>query len=173
MKEIWVDIKGYEGLYQVSNTGKIKSLNYKRSNKEHFLKLSFNRGKYIKVTLYKNNKLRTFQVHRLVAEAFIPNPKGFPQVNHKDEDKTNNCVYNLEWCTQIYNLSYGTARERMTCTLSKKVYQYNKNNDLLKEWKSVSECGKHGFMPSSVSACCRGERKTHKGFIWRYEKEAE
>lgn len=119
MEEIWKDIKGYEGKYQVSNLGRIKVLNYKRSGQEHIMATKNNKG-YCEIRLAKDGKRKDFIVHRLVAQAFIPNPNNLPQVNHIDENKTNNCVNNLEWCTQAYNNSYGTRLERVSATLKNK-----------------------------------------------------
>lgn len=121
-KRIWKDIQGFEGLYQVSNDGKVRSLdriiNYKdgraRLEKGHKLKPHADKKGYTRVTLCKNNKCKPYLVHRLVAMAFIPNPNNWPQVNHKDENKTNNTVWNLEWCDRIYNCNYGTRNERIS-----------------------------------------------------------
>lgn len=118
MEEIYKDIKGYEGLYQVSNYGRVKSLNYRRTGKERLLKQILHTNGYFYVRLYKSNKW--FSIHRLVAETFIPNPENLPCVNHKDEVKTNNHVDNLEWCTNEYNLNFGSRNERISETLSKK-----------------------------------------------------
>ena len=110
--ENWKDIEGYEGLYQVSNLGRVKSLNYHRSWKEQCLKPGKVCG-YLYVILSKDGEVYGKYVHILVAEAFIPNPFNLPYVNHKDEVKTNNCVSNLEWCTAKYNTNYGTGMRRM------------------------------------------------------------
>lgn len=129
--EVWKDIKGFEGLYQVSNLGNIKHLPYSqpyigrwgnlviRKKKELMLKpapMKRSNG-YLGVTLYKNGKRCTRSVHRLVAEAFVPNPNNLPQVNHKDENKLNNESVNLEWCTSQYNINYGTANHRRSRTM--------------------------------------------------------
>lgn len=108
-KEIWKDVVGYEGLYQVSNLGRVKSLfRYKKILKQ----FEDNKG-YLRVTLYKNNKSKSIKVHKLVAEAFIPNPNNYDCINHKDENKTNNRVENLEFCSFYYNLMYGTRVQRI------------------------------------------------------------
>ena len=109
----WKDIPGYEGLYQVSNLGEIKSLNYRNTGKEKILKLIKDKKGYFHVNLYKNGKLKNLQVHRLVAMAFIPNHNNYNQVNHKDENTSNNAVENLEWCTAKYNSNYGNRNKKI------------------------------------------------------------
>lgn len=152
--EIWRDIKGYDGLYQVSNEGRIKSI-----KKRKILSLFANHKGYLQTCLYKNGEKKGFLVHRLVAEAFIQNPQNLTQVNHKDENKTNNSVENLEWCTNDYNINYSQ---------SKKVYQYTLNNDLVKIWNSTMELGRNGFTQSCISLCCNGKKQKHKGYKWSY-----
>ena len=171
--EEWKNIKGYEGLYQVSNFGRVKSLNYHRTGKEVLMKpgrfVMKSGNAYYGVKLYKDSKMNVKLVHRLVAEAFIPNPNNLPQVNHKDENGLNNRVDNLEWCTRKYNTNYGTARERMKEKRSKPVYQYSIDGELIKEWPSLSEIGRQtGYSCGYISDCCNGKRKTAYGFIWRY-----
>lgn len=114
MIEIWKDIPGYEGRYQVSNTGEVKSLNYNSSGKSKLLKQIADKKGYKRVGLCKNGKRKHYSVHRLVAIAFLPNPNNLPQVNYKDENKANNCVDNLEWCNAKYNNNYGTKKERLS-----------------------------------------------------------
>ena len=109
--ETWKNIKGYEGLYQISNKGRVKSLYNKNNKKEKILKPG-ERNEYLCVSLYKNNKKNVYSIHRLVAQAFLPNPDNLPVVNHKDENKLNNNVENLEWCNYGYNINYGTRNER-------------------------------------------------------------
>lgn len=111
-KQIWKDVKGYEGLYQVSNTGRVRSLNYMKTSKVQVLKPQRQTQGYLFVRLRKEGKIRTIYIHRLVAEAFIPNPNNYPEVNHIDENKQNNIVSNLEWCTREYNQNYGTINKR-------------------------------------------------------------
>lgn len=125
--EIWRDIKGYEGLYQVSNLGRVKSLERYvkgiyglRKVQQKIISITRIRTNgYMQVHLTKNGIAKTYQVHRLVAEAFIPNPHNLPIVNHKDENKINNCVWNLEWCTYSYNLTYGNRLLKVKNTLLK------------------------------------------------------
>ena len=123
--EIWKDIKDYEGIYQISSLGNVKRLAYKIKNpaprangsmlnfEEHLLKPRIITHGYLSVALYKNGIRKDYKLHRLVAQHFIPNPENKPEVNHKDENKTNNCVDNLEWCTHLYNSNYGTRPERI------------------------------------------------------------
>ena len=173
MEEVWKDIEGYEGLYQVSNKGNVKSLKNNKTKKEKILKHSIVKG-YLQVILCKDKTIKGFKIHRLVSQAFIENPNNYPCVNHKDECSTNNSVENLEWCTQKYNINFGTRNERTSEKLinrndkSKQVYQYTKDGKLIAVWKSTRECQRNGFNHGSVSSCCNGKLKTHKGYIWSY-----
>ena len=166
MKEIWKDIKDYEGHYQVSNLSRVKSIKF---GKERILKPVTDRHGYSLVGLWKNNKQKTYKVHRLVAEAFIPNPYNLPQVNHKDENPLNNNVNNLEWCNSKYNCNFGTRIERISKRRSKTVLQYDLEGNFIREWKSTAECGRNGFNQAHVAACCEGKLKKHKDSIWRYK----
>ena len=179
MKEIWKDIEEYEGYYQVSNLGRIKSLSREKImpngtlcfTKERILSLNKNRNGYMSVSLYKNNKRETFRIHRLVAIAFIPNPNNLTDVNHKDENKENNCVDNLEWCDKSYNNRYGTKIERQSDTRSYPIYQYDLKGNLVKEWISTSRASKEGgFNYNCIKLCLYGKNKTHKGYFWSREK---
>ena len=176
--EIWRDIEGYEGLYQVSNLGRVKSLSRRdrlnRVIQEKILKPFFNRDGYLNVKLYKEGKRKQSKVHRLVAQAFISNPDNKSQVNHRDEDKTNNKVENLEWVTSKENNNYGTRNERMAKSLqnhkqtSKPIYGINiKTNERI-EFPSTQEAGRNGFNHSNIVHCLKGRYKTHKGYKWFY-----
>lgn len=141
MQEIWKDIKDYEGLYQISNLGRVKSFRASTkygSPEEMILKPSLINSGYGVVTLYGNGKKRKHQIHRLVATEFIENPNNFPCINHKDENKLNNCVDNLEWCTYQYNNNYGTAKIRAAKTRAKRVRQKNLNGDILAIYQSLN-----------------------------------
>ena len=169
-KEYWKPVVGYEGLYEVSNWGRVKSIKF---GKEIILKQKI-KGGYYYVCLYKNGIVKTYLVHRLVAQAFLPNPDNLPQVNHKDENKTNNSVDNLEWCDAKYNRNYGTINERLSKSLingkcSKIVIQYNLDGTFVREWPSTMECERNGYNNTCISKCCLGKRKTYRGFIWRYK----
>lgn len=174
VEEIWrtviVNGEPYEN-YQVSNWGRVKSLNYHRSGKTKLLiPLKRNNG-YLFVNIRKKWKIKLVSIHRLVCEAFLPNPENLPQVNHKDEDKTNNSVENLEWCTQKYNNNYGSHNERVAKALSKPVLQFSKSGEFVREWKSANEAGRNGYDFRNVSACCLGKRKSAYGFKWCYKED--
>ena len=175
----------YEGLYKVSNLGRILSLNYKNTGKAELRKPGTDKDGYLVVGLRKNGETKTCKVHRLVAETFLENPDNLPEVNHKDEDKTNNFVFlnedgtvnkeksNLEWKTHRGNINHGTRNERAGKSntngkCSKRVIQLTLDDEFVREWPSTQECGRNGFAQSAVAACCRGERKTHKGFLWMF-----
>lgn len=173
-EEIWKDIQGHNGLYQVSNLGRIRSFFY---NNVRILKQSNTKDGYKKISLQKDRKWKVYLVHRLVAQAFIPNPNNLPQVNHKDEDKTNNCVDNLEFCSHEYNMNYGTRNERMSKTKinlpsrSKPVLQFTLDGTFIKEYPSQKEVERQiGVYHGEISLCCNGKRHSSGGFIWRYKK---
>ena len=171
--EIWKDKKDYEGLYQASNLGRVRSVDRwvkgksgsLRLIKGKILKPGTTKDGYLQVVLCKNGKEKTFRVHRLVAETFLLNPENLPEVNHKDEDKTNNNVENLEFCDRTYNVNYGTRNEKQ----SKKVYQYTLDGQFVREWVSTREAGRNGFNSGHIASCCKGKQKTHKDFIWKYK----
>ena len=167
MKEIFKDIKNYEGLYQVSNLGRVYSI---RNNK--ILKPKLNKCGYLSVNLKYKGSHVTKSIHRLVAEAFIPNQNDFPQVNHKDEDKTNNCVDNLEWCTAKYNINYGTCRERTAQHFRKPVLMFDLNNNFIKEFNSVAEASSYvnGDHSNIVGCCLMYEHyNSAYGYKWKYK----
>lgn len=178
-QEIWKDIKGYEGLYQVSNLGRVKSLerNIKGRRgitriKEKILNLVQDKDGYFIVTLCNNGKQKTCKVHRLVGETFIKNPNNFPQINHKDENKQNNKVSNLEFCTQKYNTNYGTAIERRCKKTRKKVKQFDLQGNFINSFESVTKAEK-SLGIKHIYDCCNGKLKTCGGYIWRYENESK
>lgn len=163
--EEWRDVVGYEGLYKVSSLGRVKSLNYRNTGKEQILKPYKNNYGYLIVNLSKGGKERRALIHRLVAHAFIPNPYNLQFVNHKDENKLNNCVENLEWCDQGYNNRYGTRTERMAKKLSKPVMCV----DTCVIYPSVHEAERDtGTHYQNIIKCCRGKRNIAGGFHWRY-----
>lgn len=183
MKEIWKDVPGYEGLYQVSNLGRIRSYEkYKRAGRHTSVYYcpskiikSFSAGVgYQRVNLFKDRKGRQLSVHRLVAMAFIPNPDNLPQVNHKDEDKTNNRLDNLEWCTAKYNSNYGTHPYRLTVKgrkkpkKSKEVGQYTKSGELIGTYPSICEASRKAKVDrGSISNAINGRYLQAGGYYWR------
>ena len=185
VSEMWKDIKGYEGLYQISNLGRVKSLPrnithsyntidnyYEQGFQGRFLKPNKKENGYLEFSLYKNKQRKHKYIHRLVAEAFIPNPDNLPQVNHTDEDKENNCVNNLEWCTVLYNNTYGTRMARKV-----KNTDYTKNSKKIIGEKnrtkivfySVSFAAQfiHSEV-SQISGVLTGRKNTVKGWKFSY-----
>lgn len=180
MEEIWKPIHGYEGLYEVSNLGRVRSLyRYKK-----VLKPSPSWSGYTTVELWKDKKRQRISIHRLVAECFCENPHNKPFVNHKDETRTNNKADNLEWVTHIENCNYGTAIQRRLAhtdyskrrinnanqilKCSKPIYQYSKDGEFIREWKSASECCReNGWTVSAVRRAATGELKTAYGYVFK------
>ena len=177
----------YEGLYRVSNLGKILSLNYRNTGKPGLMNPRKRKDGYSEVQLSKNKERKNCYVHRLVAETFLPNPDNLPEVNHKDEDKTNNFVFlnedgsvdkeksNLEWKTHKDNVNHGTRNERASKAntngkCSKPVLQFTLDGEFIREWPSAMECERNGFDQSNVSACCRGRIKSAYGYIWKHKE---
>ena len=189
MKE-WREIDGSPN-YMVSNTGEIKSLNYNKTGKEKVLiphKLS---NGYLGINLYDGNKGSCYLlIHRLVAQAFLPNPNGYRIINHKDENRSNNSVNNLEWCSYKYNLNYGNRNSKLSNSLTNNpffsipVLQYSKTREFLKEFPSIAEAARtinNGNIKAAVTnilKCCKGvadtqfgivRRKTAYGYIWKFK----
>ena len=183
----------YEGLYKVSNLGRILSLNYKNTGKAKLMTPVEIGNGYLRVKLYKNKEYKKCYVHRLVAETFLPNPENKPCINHKiegDEGKTLNMVFfnedgtidkertTIEWVTPKENSNYGTRNERISKTMtngktSKVVLQFTKSGDFIREWPSAMEIQRQlGYDNGNISHCCLGNTrlKTYKGFIWKYKE---
>lgn len=157
MNEIYVDIEGYEGLYQVSNKGNVKSMNYNHTRIEKILKASDVGDGHLVVHL-KNNEY----VHKLVAKAFIPNPHNYTVVHHIDHNQTNNCVENLMWIDEEeHNRLHGRG--------SKTVYQYTLEGELVRVWEKLKDIERElGYDHSTISKCCNGKRKQAYGYRWSY-----
>ena len=153
------DIKNYEGLYAVTSCGKVWS--YKRKK---FLTPYTVRGGYMQVKLLKDNEKKQYYVHRLVAEAYIPNPDNLPQVNHKDENKANNCLQNLEWCDAKYNTNYGTRNEK----IKKPILQFSLDGEFIREWDCATDVGKE--VCGNICKCLKGRQKSSYGYIWKYKE---
>lgn len=167
MQVEWKDIKGYEGLYQVSNTGLVLSLHYYGGNRQRVLSPGKDKDGYLQVCLCKNGECKQFKIHRLVGQTFLVNPNNLPQINHIDENKQNNRVDNLEWCTNEYNNNYGSKNDWN----KKKIAQYSLDNEFICEYSSIKEASKKlNKNHSHISQCCLGQRNQAYGFIWRYVK---
>lgn len=195
MEEIWKDIKGYEGIYQVSNLGNVRSLdrcvncgiknNSNVIRKGKLIKQNQNLHNYLQVHLSKKNKAKMITVHRLVAEAFLPNPNNLPQINHIDGDKLNNNVNNLEWCTAKENInhSWGLGLSKpyyfpkgylteYSKNLCKKVEQYDLEGNLLNTFSSISDASRKTTCSiSEICKCCRDKSHSTHNFLWRYANE--
>lgn len=171
MKEVWKDIKGYEGLYQASNLGRIKSLTrYKK-----ILKPVKNKNGYLYNTLTKDKVSKQYRLHVIIAQTFIPNPDNLPQVNHKSGVKTDNRVCNLEYCTckdnirHAYKVGLSKGRKNELNCLSKKVIQSNINGEKIKVWESTMQIQRElGINNNSISQCCLGKIKKSHGYKWNY-----
>lgn len=184
--EIWKPIEGYEGLYEVSTLGRVRSLGRVAKNGTYFppiiLKLKPNQRGYVQIRLHNDGEFKRMLVHRLVAEAFIPNPDNLPVVNHKDRNPSNNNVSNLEWCTQSHNVRWDGAVERRADTqrnrsdISKPINQYTLNGDFIKTWPSLKEINRElGADCSGISACCikKPNHLSYYGFQWRFASECD
>ena len=165
--EIWKDIEGYEGLYQVSDQGRIKSLPRKGTSGKILLPQKDKDG-YCILILFKNGKHKNQKIHRLVAQAFIPNPDSLSEVNHINEDKTDNRACNLNWMSHKENANWGTKIKRTVEKKSKPVKQIRLDGEVVAIWPSATEAGKNGFIQTKITACCRGREKTHFGYRWTY-----
>lgn len=172
----WKEIKGYEGKYIVSNYGEIVSLpRYKQNhNKKQYvqpkdiLKYINNKNGYTYVFLCNNSKYKNIRLHKIVATAFIPNPKNLPQINHIDGNKQNNRVDNLEWCTASENIKHAYKMGLVKNNNKIKVKQYNIKGELVNSFNSISEASnKTGVSAGAISMCINNKRKTANKFIWK------
>ena len=188
--EIWKDVPDFERLYEVSNFGRVRSkdrvLPYISKKGKHctscrkgkLLTAKVVDGKYLQVVLCNNHTRKNMKVHRLVAMAFLPNPNGYLEVNHKDENKLNNHVSNLEWCDRKYNANYGTVARRISDKMlnredtSRPVCQYSLDGKLIRVYESTNEAQRcTGIDHAHISRCCYGKKrnKTVGGFIWKFK----
>lgn len=172
MTEIWKDVKDYEGLYQISNLGRVKSFPRNGTiKKERILKQTIDNNGYLIVGLHKNNKVKKVCVHWLVANAFIPKEKWHEVINHIDGNKLNNSLKNLERCTQKHNVKESIRLGLQKPYNEKKVLQYDLNGNFIKEWESATKAQKQlKILQSNISACCRGVTKTAGKYIWKFKE---
>lgn len=173
MKEIWKTIDRYGGLYQVSNLGRVRNCDGLVMSQKP------SKDGYVRILLYKDGKYKAEYAHKLVANAFIPNPDNKPEINHIDANKSNNYVDNLEWVTRSENHHHAVAKGlKPICPTFKKygadnpcskpVLQYDMNGNLIREWKSRIDAAHYiGCDPNSITRCINGVRKSCKGFIWK------
>lgn len=178
MGEVWKDIIGYEGIYQISNLGQIRSKDRyarvcgggRRLVKGKILKPCICSNGYMEAHLRLNGTRKVFLLHRLVAIHFIENPYDFPEVNHKDENIQNCGADNLEWCTSKYNANYGTRNQRMMLGRKfKPVLQFDKKGNFVKKWDKMADaCRASGADVTSMIRVCKGKQKTCVGYIWKY-----
>lgn len=171
IKEEWKNVVGYEGIYQISSIGRVKNIKNGRIKKP-----TINKYGYFHVMLWKNNQKKLKRIHRLVAEAFLnnPNPDIFDCINHKDENKLNNCVENLEWCDRKYNNNYGTHNSNIAKSHSKPIIQYTLNGEFVREWESAAVASRElKFPQSAINWCCLKKKKFNscKGFLWKYKDD--
>jgi hypothetical protein len=181
--EIWKDIEGYEGLYQVSNMGNVKVLPRFYENvgngymrKPKLLKPQQQLNGYLQICLHINKQTKHCLIHRLVAQAFLPNPNNLPQVNHKNEDKSDNRVENLEWCDGKYNVNYGTCIQRMKEKFNIPIIQFSKDDDFIQLWESTTAASKTlNISKGNINNCLKGRYgyKTAYGYKWGYADEYE
>ena len=173
--EIWRDIRDYEGLYQVSNYARVKSLERRwlKGNYHQEFLLTPKIGKYIRVGLNKNGKQKWYSVHRLVAEAFIPNPNNLPCVNHKDENPHNNIPENLEWINYKGNTNYGTCIERRSSKLKKPIIQMDMEGNPIREWASAADVERewNRSVSRNIRETCKGKHNSAYGSKWKYKEE--
>lgn len=172
MEEVWKDIKGFDG-YKISNYGRVKSLPKSGLGGHSYdiiMSPNVDKDGYLLIHLHNNKRRYIRKVHRLVAEAFIPNPDNLPVINHIDENKANNLVTNLEWCTMGYNNSFGNGNKSRTKNKSKKVLQYTLGGEFVKEWESTMAIQRAlGLFRSNISLCCQGKYQQAYGYKWRYK----
>lgn len=202
--EVWKYVPGYEGLYQVSTLGNVRSIGRTVKGRFHNgkdLKLRYDPDGYRRVMLCKNGKVKGFKVHRLVAMAFIPNPNNYPMINHKDETKDNNNVFNLEWCTAAYNNTYGTVKQRQAEKLrgrplyhfrgeknfmygkhicrgdhpyARKVAQMDMDGNIIKIHGCLIDAGESvGVTGGNIAHVCKGRMATCRGYKWAYLDEVQ
>ena len=160
---IWKEVEGYKGFYKISSDGRV----YSEHKQKLLIPFPTGKGGYLKVRLCRESSQKDFSVSRLVALHFKKNINNYPEVNHIDEDVTNNNYWNLEWCTRKYNVNFGNRTKKASESNKKSIIRYDVFGG---EWEydGIIDVKKDGYIPSCVQRCCSGERRTHKGFMWKY-----
>lgn len=180
IEEFWKDVEGYESYYQISNLGRVKSLDRYIKNrygserlcKGKILNSKINKWGYREISLSKDNIQRTYRINRLVAKAFLDDYSEQLEVNHKDENKINDNYLNLEMMTSKENCNYGSRNEKILEKKQKAIIQLSKDNEFIKIWKSAKEIERQlHILHTSIANCCRGYSKTSGGYVWRYYKQ--
>jgi len=182
MQEIWKPIKNYEEYYEISNHGNVRRIKYdnkgnlKQYPLPNYIKNKIDKDGYKRYTLSLKSKNKEFSSHRLVAQAFIPNPNNYPVVNHKDGDKNNNNIDNLEWCSIQHNNIHALENKLRVMPMgndlktSKSVLKFDKDGNFIEKYESSGDASrKNGILSSHIRDCCRGSLKTYKGYVWKYE----
>lgn len=159
MEEVWKPVDGYEGKYEVSNFGRVMSLNYRNTGIKKLLTLQLRSDGYLQVKLSHKGKQRKPKVHQLVAQAFTPKNHPTDEVNHIDKNRSNNLASNLEWISRKENVRYSH---------SKKVIAQDSHGNVVHEYPSATEAAVDGFRQQSISRCCLGQRNTYKGLYWSF-----
>lgn len=167
-REEFILLPGFEDKVKISNLGYAVNLNYNHTGKERRFKLSKATGGYLAFGFGYKGKKHSFRIHKVVAELFIPNPDNLPEVNHKDENKENNRVDNLEWCTAEYNCNYGTRTKRIAEKKKRKIGCYDLNGKLVKVYDGGVDAEKDGFIRSVISRCCNGKLYKHHDHMFKF-----
>jgi len=163
--EIWKDIPDYEGLYQVSSQGRIR-------NNKKIRKLTLRKDGYLHIPLSKNGVTKYFLIHQLVAKTFIDNPLNYKEINHIDENKTNNIIENLEWCSRSYNINYGLGNIKRAKTEGKKINQFTKDGAFIQQWDTIKQASKElNIKLPHIIRVLKGRRKSTGGFVFKYVME--
>lgn len=158
--EIWKPVVGFESKYLVSNLGRVKSIGTYNTCKKGIMKPMVNREGYLHINFFDNGRKKDIGIHRVVAQAFIPNPNGYKYVHHKDENPSNNCVDNLEWCTNSANIRYSCGRQ---------VAQMDSNGNVIRVFNCISDASKELNIPvSNITKCCIGKRTSAGNYSWKY-----
>ena len=162
-REVWKDILGYEGIYQVSNLGRIK-------NSKGRILTTKTTGNYNHILLCKNGKRENFTIHKLVAMAFVPNPNNYKEINHINENARDNRASNLEWCSHKYNINYGTRTKKVIEKQSIKISQYDLDGNFIRDWDKVNDAIRE-YKNHHISNVLNGKRKKASGYIWKWKEE--